>query len=199
MPLSQVPWWKNSVIYQIYPASYKDSNGDGIGDIQGIISQLDYIKSLGVDAIWVCPFYDSPQYDMGYDVADYESVYPPYGTVADVEALIAGCHARGLRILFDLVVNHTSSLHAWFKESRASKTSPKRDWYIWRPAKYDEHGNRHPPNNWRSCFGGSAWEWDEPTQEYYLHVFCMEQPDLNWENPATLNIESPGRGGGTHS
>lgn len=185
MPSSQAPWWKNAAIYQIYPASFKDSNGDGIGDLQGIISQLDYIKDLGVDAIWVCPFYDSPQLDMGYDVANYESVYPPYGTVADAEALIAGCHARGLRILFDLVVNHTSDLHAWFKESRASKTSPKRDWYIWRPARYDEHGNRHPPNNWRSCFGGSAWEWDEATQEYYLHLFCREQPDLNWENPDT--------------
>ncbi|KAK9242449.1 glycoside hydrolase superfamily [Lipomyces tetrasporus] len=185
MASSQIPWWKNAAIYQIYPASYKDSNGDGVGDIQGIISCLDYIKSLGVDAIWVCPFYDSPQHDMGYDVADYESVYPPYGTVADVEALIAGCHARGMRVLFDLVINHTSYLHTWFKESRSSKNSVKRDWYIWRPAKYDKHGSRHPPNNWRSCFGGSAWEWDEPTQEYYLHLFCKEQPDLNWENPAT--------------
>ncbi|EON67081.1 hypothetical protein W97_06198 [Coniosporium apollinis CBS 100218] len=185
MPPPWVPWWKNAAIYQIYPASYKDSNGDGVGDIQGIISRLDYIKSLGVDAIWVCPFYDSPQHDMGYDVADYESVYPPYGTVADVEALIAGCHARGLRVLFDLVINHTSYLHTWFKESRASNNSPKRDWYIWRPAKYDKAGTRHPPNNWRSCFGGSAWEWDESTQEYYLHLFCKEQPDLNWENSAT--------------
>lgn len=185
MSSSQVPWWKNAAIYQIYPASFKDSNGDGIGDIRGIISQLDYIKSLGVDAIWVCPFYDSPQYDMGYDIADYESVYPPYGNVADVEALIAGCHTRGLRVLFDLVINHTSHHHAWFKESRVSKASPKRDWYIWRPAKYDEQGTRHPPNNWRSFFSDSAWEWDEGTQEYYLHLFCPEQPDLNWENPVT--------------
>ncbi|KAJ6103201.1 hypothetical protein N7486_005628 [Penicillium sp. IBT 16267x] len=185
MSSSQDPWWKNATIYQIYPASFKDSNGDGIGDIPGIISQLDYIKSLGVDAIWVCPFYNSPQHDMGYDISDYESVYPSYGTLADVEALIAFSHERGLRVLFDLVINHTSDEHAWFKESRSSKANPKRDWYIWRPAKYDGQGNRQPPNNWRSIFGGSAWEWDEGTQEYYLHLFCREQPDVNWENPVT--------------
>ncbi|KAJ5094302.1 hypothetical protein N7456_010163 [Penicillium angulare] len=185
MTVSQEPWWKNATVYQIYPASYKDSNGDGIGDIPGIISQLDYIKSLGVDAIWLSPFYDSPQYDMGYDVANYESVYAPYGTVADIEDFISESHKRGLRVLFDLVINHTSHQHAWFKESRASKHSPKRDWYIWRPAKYDKDGNRQPPDNWRSCFGGSAWEWDEGTEEYFLHLFCPEQPDLNWENPDT--------------
>jgi alpha-glucosidase/glucan 1,6-alpha-glucosidase len=176
-------WWKNSIVYQIYPASFKDSNGDGIGDIPGIISQLDYIASLGVDVIWVCPMYDSPQHDMGYDISDYEKVYPPYGTVADMETLIKACHDRGLRIILDLVVNHTSNEHQWFKDSRSSKTNPKRDWYVWRPAKYDEYGNRKPPNNWRAIFGGSAWEWDEQTQEYYLHLFCVEQPDLNWENP----------------
>lgn len=185
MSSPQAAWWKNAAIYQIYPASFKDSNGDGVGDVQGIISQLDYIESLGVDAIWVCPIFDSPQYDMGYDVSDYESIYSPYGTIAEVEALIAGCHARGLRILFDLVVNHTSHLHAWFQESRSSRTSAKRDWYIWKPARYDENGNRQPPNNWRSCFGGSVWEWDEATQEYYLHLFRPEQPDLNWENATT--------------
>ncbi|OOQ88779.1 Alpha-glucosidase [Penicillium brasilianum] len=179
----EAPWWKNATIYQIYPASYKDSNGDGIGDIPGIHSKLDYIQALGVDAIWLCPMYDSPQYDMGYDVRDYEKVYEPYGTVADVEALIAACHERGMKILLDLVINHTSHLHAWFQESRSSKTSAKRDWYIWRPAKYDADGNRRPPNNWRSVFGGSAWEWDEETQEYYLHLFAVQQPDLNWENP----------------
>ncbi|KAJ5202827.1 hypothetical protein N7449_004906 [Penicillium cf. viridicatum] len=178
-------WWKNSIIYQIYPASFKDSNGDGIGDIPGIISSLDYITSLGVDVVWLCPMYDSPQIDMGYDVADYQSVYGPYGTVQDMETLIDACHKRGLRIILDLVVNHTSDQHKWFKESRSSKTDPKRDWYIWKPAKYDTHGNRQPPNNWRSIFGGSAWEWDEPTQEYYLHLFCVEQPDVNWENPET--------------
>ncbi|KAL3476211.1 glycoside hydrolase superfamily [Aspergillus californicus] len=181
--MSSEKWWKNSIIYQIYPASFKDSNNDGIGDIPGIISQLDYIASLGVDVIWICPMYDSPQHDMGYDVADYEKVYPPYGTVEDMETLIASCHSRGMRIILDLVVNHTSNQHKWFKESRLSKISAKRDWYIWKPAKYDANGSRKPPNNWRSVFGGSAWEWDEETQEYYLHLFCVEQPDLNWENP----------------
>ncbi|KAA8641956.1 hypothetical protein EYZ11_010228 [Aspergillus tanneri] len=178
-------WWKNAIIYQVYPASFKDSNNDGIGDIPGIISALDYIQSLGVDVIWLSPMYDSPQHDMGYDVADYEKVYPPYGTVEDMEVLISACHCRGLRIILDLVVNHTSDQHKWFKESRSSKTNLKRDWYIWKPAKYDANGNRKPPNNWRSIFGGSAWEWDEATEEYYLHLFCVEQPDLNWENPDT--------------
>lgn len=179
------PWWKNASIYQIYPASFKDTNGDGIGDLPGILSKLDYIKSLGVDAIWICPMYDSPQYDMGYDISNYEDVYAPYGTVTDVEAIIAACHERGLRVLLDLVINHTSYLHAWFKESRSSKSSSKRDWYIWRPAKYDADGTRQPPNNWRSFFSGSAWEFDYETQEYYLHLFAVQQPDLNWENPAT--------------
>lgn len=178
-------WWKNASVLQIYPASFKDSNGDGIGDIPGILSQLDYIESLGVDAIWLSPMYDSPQYDMGYDIANYQVVYPPYGTVADVEALISACHERGIKVLLDLVVNHTSHEHEWFKESRSSKDSAKRDWYIWRPPKYDADGTRRPPNNWRGCFGGSVWEWDEETQEYYLHLFAPQQPDLNWENPAT--------------
>ena len=157
------PWWKNATVYQIYLASFKDSNGDGIGDIRGIISQLDYIHSLGIDVIWVCPMYDSPQYDMGYDFSDYESVYPPYDTVADMERFIAACHLRGLRVILDLVVNHTSHLHSWFKESRFSKDSPKRGWYIWRPARHDSAGNRKLPNNWRSSFGGSVWAWDEHT------------------------------------
>lgn len=179
-------WWKEAVIYQIYPSSFCDSNGDGIGDLPGIISKLDYLKSLGVDAIWVCPMYDSPQVDMGYDIANYEDVYSPYGTLQDMETLIHETHARGMKIMLDLVINHTSDQHAWFKESRSSKDNPKRDWYIWRPAKYSSSGERLPPNNWRSCFGGgSAWEWDEATGEYYLHLFATEQPDLNWENPAT--------------
>lgn len=178
-------WWKNSIIYQIYPASFKDSNGDGIGDIPGIISSLDYITSLGVDVIWLCPMYESPQIDMGYDISDYQSVYAPYGTVEDMDSLIAECHKRGLRIILDLVVNHTSDQHKWFQESRSSKTNPKRDWYIWKPARYDANGKRQPPNNWRSIFGGSAWEWDETTEEYYLHLFCVEQPDVNWENAET--------------
>ncbi|KAJ4289379.1 hypothetical protein N0V88_006857 [Collariella sp. IMI 366227] len=179
-------WWKQAVIYQIYPASFCDSNGDGIGDLPGITSKLDYIASLGVDVIWICPMYDSPQVDMGYDISNYEDVYAPYGTLDDMVTLINETHARGMRIMLDLVINHTSDQHAWFKESRSSKDSPKRDWYIWRPAKYSASGERLPPNNWRSNFGGgSVWEWDETTQEYYLHLFATEQPDVNWENPET--------------
>ncbi|KAK9481643.1 glycoside hydrolase superfamily [Lipomyces starkeyi] len=175
-------WWKESVVYQIYPNSFKDSNGDGIGDIPGITSELDYIKSLGVEIVWVCPFYKSPQYDMGYDISDYQDVYEKYGTVEDVDALIQGCHERGMRIIFDLVVNHTSHLHAWFQESASSKTNPKHDWYIWRPARY-VNGERLPPCNWRSFFGGSVWEWDDTIGEYSLHLSAKEQPDLNWDNP----------------
>ncbi|KAM0814160.1 putative Glycosyl hydrolase family 13 catalytic domain-containing protein [Seiridium cardinale] len=178
-------WWKEGVVYQVYPASFMDSNGDGLGDIRGIISKLDYIKSLGATTVWVCPHYDSPQVDLGYDISDYESVFPPYGTLKDMEHLIQGCHSRGLKIIVDLVINHTSEQHKWFKESRSSKTDAKRDWYIWRPAKYDANGNRAPPNNWRSNFSTNAWTWDEATQEYYLHLFCPEQPDLNWENQET--------------
>ncbi|CAA9964618.1 hypothetical protein PTT_12239 [Pyrenophora teres f. teres 0-1] len=184
MTVTQRPWWKDGVVYQIYPASFKDSNGDGIGDLNGIISELDYIRSIGVDVIWICPMYDSPQVDMGYDIRDYEDVYRPYGTVQDMERLIAETHARGMKIILDLVVNHTSDQHKWFLESRSSKDNPKRDWYIWRPARYVD-GLRKPPNNWVSNFTGSVWQWDEHTQEYYLHLFCPEQPDLNWENPDT--------------
>lgn len=179
-------WWKEAIIYQVYPASFCDSNGDGIGDLPGITSKLDYIASLGVNVIWICPMYDSPQIDMGYDIANYEDIYGPYGTVEDMEVLIRETHARGMRIMLDLVINHTSDQHAWFQESRSSKDSPKRDWYIWKPAAYSETGERLPPNNWRCNFGGgSVWEWDEATQEYYLHLFAKEQPDLNWENPET--------------
>ncbi|KAF3765303.1 family 13 glycoside hydrolase [Cryphonectria parasitica EP155] len=186
MTVGDKPWWKSAVVYQIYPASFKDSNSDGVGDLQGIISKLDYIASLGVNVIWICPMYDSPQVDMGYDISNYEDVYGPYGTLADMEQLIRECHDRGLRIMLDLVINHSSSEHMWFKESRSSKSNPKRDWYIWRPAKYDDQGRRQPPNNWRSNFGGgSVWEWDPATEEYYLHLFAIEQPDLNWENPET--------------
>ncbi|VUC21503.1 unnamed protein product [Clonostachys rosea] len=176
-------WWKSAVIYQIYPASFCDSNGDGVGDIAGITSKLDYIASLGVDAIWISPVYDSPQVDMGYDISNYEAIYPPYGTVHSMKDLIKETHARGMRIMMDLVINHTSDQHAWFKDARSSRSSPKRDWYIWRPAKYSSNGDRLPPNNWRCSFGGgSAWEWDESTQEYYLHLWAKEQPDLNWDN-----------------
>jgi len=182
MTVTHVPWWKDGVVYQIYPASFKDSNGDGIGDIRGITKSLDYIKALGANIIWVCPMYDSPQIDMGYDISDYKNVYPPYGTVQDMEDLFREAHALSMRVILDLVINHTSDQHEWFKASRSSKDDPRRNWYIWKPAKYDAEGNRKPPNNWRSNFGGSAWEWDESTQEYYLHLFCKEQPDLNWES-----------------
>ncbi|EST06878.1 Glycosyl hydrolase, family 13, catalytic domain protein [Kalmanozyma brasiliensis GHG001] len=176
-------WFRDAVVYQIWPASYKDSNNDGIGDIQGIISTLDYVKSLGVNTIWLSPMYDSPQVDMGYDISDYQNVYPPYGTLQDMEELIRECLARGIKLILDLVINHTSDQHAWFQESKKNKDNPKRDWYIWRPAKYDaETGERIPPNNWRGALNQSAWTWDEATQEYYLHLFTPQQPDLNWTN-----------------
>ncbi|OOQ85053.1 Alpha-glucosidase [Penicillium brasilianum] len=181
--LNHRAWWKECSVYQIWPASFKDSNDDGIGDILGIISQLDYIKNIGVDIVWLCPSYKSPQVDMGYDIADYYSIADEYGTVADVEELIQGCHERGMKLLMDLVVNHTSDQHDWFKQSRSSRDNEYRNWYIWKPAKYDEHGNRHPPNNWVSHFQGSAWQYDELTDEYYLHLYATEQPDLNWEHP----------------
>ncbi|CAG8975891.1 hypothetical protein HYALB_00006508 [Hymenoscyphus albidus] len=176
-------WWKEATIYQIYPASFADVNGDGIGDIPGIIEKLDYIKGIGVDVIWLCPVYKSPQVDMGYDIEDYKEIHDKYGTVGDIEKLIQGCRERGLKFLMDLVVNHTSDKHYWFQESRKSKDNPYRNFYIWRPAKILEDGSRAPPNNWGAVWGGSAWEWDEQTQEYYLHIFAPEQPDLNWEHP----------------
>ncbi|KAJ5692291.1 hypothetical protein N7462_001714 [Penicillium macrosclerotiorum] len=175
-------WWKECSVYQIWPASFKDSNNDGIGDIPGIISALDYIKNLGVDIVWLCPSYKSPQVDMGYDIADYYSIADEYGTVADVEKLIEGCHQRGMKLLMDLVVNHTSDQHEWFKQSRSSKDNEYRNWYIWKPPRYDAQGNRQPPNNWVSHFQGSAWKYDELTDEYYLHLYATEQPDLNWEH-----------------
>ncbi|KAK3944241.1 glycoside hydrolase family 13 protein [Diplogelasinospora grovesii] len=175
-------WWKDGVVYQIYPASFKDGNGDGLGDIPGILSKVDYLKDLGIDIVWVSPMFDSPQVDMGYDISNYEDVYPPYGTVKDMEDLISACHERGMKLILDLVINHTSDQHAWFKESRSSKTNPKRDWYIWKPPRYAEDGTRLPPTNWRSYFSGNTWTYDELTGEYYLHLFAKEQPDLNWEN-----------------
>ncbi|KAH7398556.1 glycoside hydrolase superfamily [Pyrenochaeta sp. MPI-SDFR-AT-0127] len=179
-------WWKEAVVYQIYPASFLDSNGDGWGDVPGITQKLDYLKDLGVDVIWVSPIYKSPQADMGYDIADYEDIDPSYGTLGDVDNLIKEIKKRDMKLVMDLVVNHTSEEHAWFLNSRSAKTSAKRDWYIWKPAKYDADGNRQPPNNWAQILGeaNSAWTWDERTQEYYLSLFTPEQPDLNWENPA---------------
>lgn len=175
-------WQRSAVVYQIYPSSFADSNADGIGDLVGITSKLDHIRDLGANVVWLSPIYPSPRADMGYDISDYRNIDPQYGTLEDWDRLVEGVHQRGMKLIMDLVVNHTSDEHAWFTESRSSKTNPKRDWYIWRPAKYDANGNRQPPNNWRSSFQGSAWEWDEVTQEYYLHIFLSKQPDLNWEN-----------------
>lgn len=161
----QKPWWKNAVVYQIYPRSFMDSNGDGIGDIQGIIQKLDYIKNLGADVIWLCPVYDSPNDDNGYDISDYQNILKEFGTMQDFEELLKQAHDRGLRVIMDLVVNHTSDEHQWFAESRKSKENPHREYYIWREGK---DGN--PPNNWGSCFGGPAWKYDEQTGMYYLHL-----------------------------
>lgn len=179
-------WWKESTVYQIYPASFKDSDGDGWGDIPGIISKLDYIKSLGVDIVWLSPILKSPQTDMGYDISDYKTIDSLYGNMTDHDNLIKGLHDRGMKYVLDLVVNHSSDQHPWFQESRSSKDNPYRDWYIWRPARFDETGKRVPPNNWESAFSGSVWEWDDATQEYYLHLFAKGQPDLNWENPKVV-------------
>ncbi|KAK4448679.1 alpha-glucosidase [Podospora aff. communis PSN243] len=175
-------WWKSATFYQVYPASFKDSNDDGWGDLPGLLSKVDYLHRLGVDCIWVSPIFESPQKDMGYDVSDYQKIYAPYGSIEDVDAIVTACHDRAMRVILDLVVNHTSAEHAWFEESRSSKDSPKRDWYIWKPPRYDSNGVRHPPTNWRGYFAGSTWTWDEHTQEYYLHLYAPEQPDLNWEN-----------------
>ena len=171
-------WWQQGVIYQIYPRSFQDSNGDGIGDLEGIRRRLGHLAALGVDAVWISPFYPSPMADFGYDVADYRGVDPIFGTLADFDRLIAEAHARGLRVILDFVPNHTSDRHPWFVESRASRGSPKRDWYIWR----DPAPDGGPPNNWLSNFGGSAWEYDAATGQYYYHAFLREQPDLNWRN-----------------
>ena len=175
-------WWKEAVVYQIYPSSFLDSNGDGIGDIPGIISKLPYLANLGVNCVWLSPHYASPQVDMGYDISDFEDIYPPYGTLDDCQNLIDSCHKHGIKIIFDLVINHTSDQHEWFKESRSSKNNPKRNWYFWKPPKgWNSNGRPIPPNNWRSSFGGSVWEFDDKTGEFYFHLYAKEQPDLNWE------------------
>lgn len=179
MTQSSAPWWKRGIVYQIYPRSFMDSNGDGIGDLRGIADRLDYLVWLGVDAVWLSPIFTSPMADFGYDVADYVGIDPIFGTLADFDHLLAEAHKRDIRIVLDLVPNHTSSEHDWFKESRSSRGNPKRDWYIWRDAKPDGS----PPNNWLAYFGGPSWTWDEATQQYYLHSFLPEQPDLNWHNP----------------
>jgi alpha-glucosidase len=184
-------WWKEGVVYQIYPRSFADSNGDGTGDLPGILAHLDHLNdgtpsSLGVDAVWLSPIYPSPDFDFGYDVADYVGVDPRYGTMADFERLVEACHARGIRLILDLVLNHSSHEHPWFVSSRSSRTGPHADWYIWRDSRGRTiTGKRRPPNNWRSFFGGSAWTWDEGRGQFYMHTFLPQQPDLNWRNPAT--------------
>ena len=172
-------WWKEAVIYQIYPRSFMDSDGDGIGDLQGIISRLDYLKYLGIDVIWLSPVYKSPNDDNGYDISDYQDIMDEFGTMADFDQMLAAAHERGIKIVMDLVVNHTSDEHRWFMESRKSVDNAYRDYYIWREGK----DAQTPPNNWGSCFGGSAWQYDEKTGMYYLHLFSPKQPDLNWDNP----------------
>jgi alpha-glucosidase len=172
-------WWQSGVIYQIYPRSFQDSNGDGIGDLPGIISRLDYLVALGIDAVWISPIYPSPMADFGYDVADYQNIDPQFGTLADFDRLVCELHRRDLKLILDFVVNHTSIDHDWFRASRASRLNPKRDWYIWR----DPRPDGGPPTNWLSEFGGSAWSWDEATGQFYYHAFLADQPDLNWRNP----------------
>jgi alpha-glucosidase len=171
-------WWQRAVFYQIYPRSFADGNGDGIGDFQGLIARLDYLRDLGIDAIWLSPHYPSPFLDCGYDISDYTGVAPEYGTLDDFRAFLDGAHARGIRVVLDLVLNHTSDQHPWFIESRSSRDNPKRDWYIWRDGR-----DGGAPNNWASIFGGSSWEHDPQTDQYYYHIFLKEQPDLNWRNP----------------
>ncbi|ETI22444.1 hypothetical protein G647_06519 [Cladophialophora carrionii CBS 160.54] len=179
-------WWKEAVIYQIYPSSFQDSNSDGWGDVKGITSRVDYLKQLGIDVVWTSPIYKSPQADMGYDIADYKVIDPIYGSIEDVDNLISELKKRDMKLMMDLVVNHTSNMHPWFLESRSSKTNPKRDWYIWKPPKaVSDAGVTEPPNNWAQILGeaNSAWTYDTETGEYYLSVFTPDQPDLNWENP----------------
>ncbi|MBV9839956.1 MAG: DUF3459 domain-containing protein [Sphingomonadaceae bacterium] len=175
----RIRWWQSGVIYQVYPRSFQDSDGDGVGDLNGIAARLDHFVALGVDAVWISPIYPSPMADFGYDVADYTGVDPRFGTLADFDALLAKAHGLGLKVILDFVPNHSSDRHPWFAESRSSRSNPKRDWYIWR----DAAAGGGPPNNWISDFGGSAWEWDEATGQYYAHAFLKEQPDLNWRNP----------------
>jgi alpha-glucosidase len=178
--MNETVWWKKGIIYQVYPRSFQDSDGDGVGDLEGIRQRLDYPAWLGVNGIWISPIYPSPMVDFGYDIADYCGIDPHFGTLGDFDRLVAEAHELGLKVILDFVPNHSSDRHPWFIESRASRESPRRDWYIWRDPKPDGG----PPNNWISNFGGSAWEFDERTGQYYYHAFLKEQPDLNWRNPA---------------
>src|SRR3954453_8579242 len=183
--MAEGPWWTGAVVYQIYPRSFCDANGDGVGDLAGITSRLDHLVRLGVDVLWLSPVYRSPQDDFGYDISDYQDIDPMFGTLDDFDALLDGVHRRGLRLVMDLVVNHTSDEHPWFAQSRSAPDDAKRDWYWWRPARPGmEPGARGAePTNWESFFSGPAWQLDPATGEYYLHLFSVKQPDLNWENP----------------
>ncbi len=178
-------WWRDGIIYQIYPRSFADSNNDGLGDLKGIISKLDYLQSLGIDAIWLSPIYPSPDKDFGYDISNYCDVDPRYGTLEEFDTLVEEVHKREMKIVMDMVLNHTSDQHPWFRESRSSRDNPKRDWYIWQPPgkPASSNGRGKVPNNWQACFGGNAWEYDQLTGEYYLHLFTRQQPDVNWRNP----------------
>jgi len=175
----QYLWWQNGIIYQIYPRSFQDSNNDGVGDLKGVISKLDYLQWLGINCVWLSPIFSSPMADFGYDISDYRGIHPLFGTMEDFDNLLTEVHKRGMKLILDFVPNHTSDQHKWFLESKSSKDNPKRDWYIWE----DKKENGELPNNWLSVFGGHAWEWDETTQQYYYHAFLKEQPDLNWRNP----------------
>jgi alpha-glucosidase len=174
-------WWKHAVIYEIYPRSFQDSNGDGTGDLNGITQRLSYLHDLGVDTIWIAPMFPSPQVDFGYDISDYEAVDPQYGTMGDMDKLIAEAKKHNIRVMLDMVLNHTSDKHDWFKESASSKSNPKRDWYVWKDGVGPD--KMTPPNNWQSVFGHSAWKYDPTTKQFYYHKFYAEQPDLNWRNP----------------
>jgi alpha-glucosidase len=186
-PAGAAPWWQDAVIYEIYPRSFQDSNGDGVGDLNGITSRLDYLRDLGVDAIWITPMYPSPQVDFGYDISDYENVDPQYGNLADFNRLVAAAAERHIHVVLDMVLNHTSDQHPWFLASASSTTDPKHDWYVWARGKTGPDGAKLPPNNWQSLFGHSAWEYVPRLDEYYYHKFYAQQPDLNWRNPAVEN------------
>jgi alpha-glucosidase len=185
MEAMETPWWRGGIIYQVYPRSFLDSNGDGIGDLKGVAARLDYLKDLGATAVWLSPIYPSPMADFGYDISDHCDIDPVFGTMADFDDLLGRVHAAGMKLILDFVPNHTSDRHPWFLESRSSRDNPKRDWYMWHDARPggDSSGPPNPPNNWLAQFGGSAWEWDEVTGQYYYHAFLREQPDLNWRNP----------------
>ena len=185
MTFNTSPWWQHGIIYQIYPRSFKDGNGDGIGDLRGITSQLEYLSWLGVEAVWISPFYPSPMVDFGYDVSNYTDVDPVFGDLATFDELLQQAHRHGIKVIIDFVINHTSDQHPWFLESRSSRNASRRHWYIWADAVGVSLAGTHsaPPNNWVSLFGGSPWEWDAATEQYYLHSFDKQQPDLNWRNP----------------